>query len=153
MLCQSTGCSATCYFPASFQGEYVTQVASTGDGGVSYSSLSVLFDSVPAWGRCHRRIGNNVVLRDGIGEDEGCFRCFRLVLRSPNVVQAHTAASGLARCFSSEERAVAECPTDAQVRDGAAEEIMLYREYSDVKKKTLILLLRSCGKGKKVLFC
>ncbi len=93
-----------------------------------------------------------MVLRDGIGDgdEEGCFRCFRLVLRSPNVVQAHTAASGLARCFSSEERAVAECPTDAQVRDGAAEEIMLYREYSDIKNFDFAV---SYGNGKKVLFC
>merc|ERR1712110_354343 len=63
---------------------------------------NVQFDSIPIWGVCHRRIGNNVILVDEIpgGGENGnsysgtrCFKCFNLVLRSANVLQIHT--SGL----------------------------------------------------------
>ena len=131
------GASGICYFPAAFQGEYVTQTSSSrssassgGPATVSYSSLSVLFDSIPAWGVCHRRIGNDVVLVDDTG-GLTCYRCYKLALRSPNVVQAHTA--DLDKCYATEERAVAECPTDMDIRRGAAKEIMLYRKSRSLK--------------------
>ncbi len=91
----------------------------------SYSSLSVLFDSIPVWGVCHRRVGNNVVLRDDTGALT-CYKCFNLVLRSSNVLQVHTA--GLDMCYATEEAAIKDCPTDISIREKRAREIMLYRK-------------------------
>ena len=92
------GTFASCYFPAAFQGEFVTQAIMSAVPTISYSKLTVQFDSIPIWGVCHRRIGNNVILVDEIpdgGDSAGtrCFKCFNLVLRSSNVLQIHT--SGL----------------------------------------------------------
>lgn len=118
---------ANCYFPAAFQGEYVTQAIMTGVPTITYSSLSILFDSIPVWGICHKRIGNNVILKDDTG-GLTCFKCFNLVLRSSNVLQIHTA--GLDKCYTTEDRAIADCPSDMMIRERRAREIMLYREYN-----------------------
>ena len=115
-----------CYFPAAFQGEYVTQAIMSGIPTISYSSLSIQFDSIPVWGVCHRRIGNNVILVDDTG-GLTCFKCFNLVLRSSNVLQIHTA--GLDKCYDSEERAMADCPSDMTIREKRAREIMLYSKF------------------------
>ena len=115
----------SCYFPAAFQGEYVTQSIMSGVPTISYSSLSVLTDSIPVWGACHRRIGNNVVMMEDTGGIT-CFKCFNLVLRSSNVLQVHT--GGLDKCYTTEERAIADCPTDVAIREKRAREIMLYRK-------------------------
>ena len=115
-----------CYFPAAFQGEYVTQAIMSGVPTISYSTLSVLFDSIPVWGICHKRIGNNVILMDDTG-GLTCYKCFNLVLRSSNVLQIHTA--GLDKCYTTEERAIADCPSDMMIRERRAREIMLYRKF------------------------
>ena len=112
-----------CYFPAAYQGEYVTQAIMSGIPTISYSSLTVTSDSIPIWGICHRRIGNNVVLVDDTG-GLTCFKCFNLVLRSPNVLQIHTAA--LDKCYTSEDKALADCPSDMTIREKRSREIMLY---------------------------
>lgn len=122
-----SGCHGVCYFPAAFQGEYVTQAIMSGVPTISYSSLVVRYDSIPVWGTCHRRIGNNVVLRDDTGGGFTCYKCFNLVLRSSNVLQIHTA--GLDKCYTNEERAIADCPSDVAIREKRAREIMLYSEY------------------------
>ncbi|XP_059091334.1 uncharacterized protein LOC131886899 [Tigriopus californicus] len=119
-----TGVQGLCYFPAAFQGEFVTQSIMSGVPTISYSSLSILFDSIPIWGVCHRRIGNNVILKDDTGGIT-CFKCFNLVLRSSNVLQVHTA--GLDKCYTTEERATADCPNDITIREKRTREIMLYR--------------------------
>jgi len=118
------GSEASCYFPAAFQGEYVTQSIMSGLPTISYSTLAVLSDSIPVWGTCHRRIGNNVILMDDTG-GLTCYKCFNLVLRSSNVLQIHTA--GLDKCYTTEERAMADCPSDMMIREQRAREIMLYR--------------------------
>lgn len=92
---------------------------------ISYSTLKVSFDSIEVWGQCHRRIGNNVILFDGTGQLQ-CYKCFNMVLRSSNVLQIHTA--GLDKCYETEERAVADCPSDVAIREKRAREIMLYRK-------------------------
>ncbi len=120
-----SGADAVCYFPAAFQGEYVTQAIMTGVPSISYSSLSILFDSIPVWGTCHKRIGTNVILKDDTG-GLTCFKCFNIVLRSSNVLQVHTA--GLDKCYTTEERAMADCPSDIMIRERRAREIMLYRK-------------------------
>ena len=126
-----------CYFPAAFQGEYVTQAIMSGVPTISYSSLTVLFDSIPVWGVCHRRIGNNVILMDDTGGIT-CYKCFNLVLRSSNVLQVHTA--GLDKCYTTEERAVADCPTDVAVRERRAREIMLFRKFDDQETASSVSL-------------
>ena len=123
-----SGVRGSCYFPAAFQGEYVTQSIMSGVPTISYSSLSVLFDSIPVWGVCHRRIGNNVIMMEDTGGIT-CFKCFNLVLRSSNVLQVHT--GGLDKCYTTEERAIADCPTDIAIREKRAREIMLYRKYTN----------------------
>ena len=121
-----SGSEASCYFPAAFQGEYVTQSIMSGLPTISYSTLAVLSDSIPVWGTCHRRIGNNVILMDDTG-GLTCYKCFNLVLRSSNVLQIHTA--GLDKCYTTEERAMADCPSDMMIREQRAREIMLYRKF------------------------
>lgn len=91
---------------------------------ISYSTISVLYDSIPVWGYCHRRIGNNVILMDDTGGIT-CYRCFHLALRSSNVLQIHT--RGLDKCYTSEEAAQSTCVTQLDIYDQDASEVMLYR--------------------------
>ena len=44
-----------CYFPVEVQGEYVTQ--SMIDAEIAYTSITITYDSIPGWGRCHSRHG------------------------------------------------------------------------------------------------
>ena len=119
-----------CYFPAVYQGEYVSQAVLLSDmkqqnnQEISYSTISVLYDSIPVWGYCHRRIGNNVILMDDTGGIT-CYRCFHLALRSSNVLQIHT--RGLDKCYTSEEAAQSTCVTQLDIYDQDASEVMLYR--------------------------
>lgn len=55
-----------CYFPAEFQGEFVTQVSGkdTSNEPIQYSTINITFNAVPVWGYCHRRVGDNVLLMD-----------------------------------------------------------------------------------------
>ena len=53
-----------------------------------------------------------------------CIRCFELRLRSLNVVQIHT--EGLDKCYTTEEAAVATCPTEESIIAAKSKEIMLY---------------------------
>ncbi len=123
-----------CYFPLEFQGEFLTQSLTSRE--IAYSSISVLFDSVGSWGNCHRRLGHHVILRQGGDEDgdaenaaTGCFRCLRMVSRSPNVLQLHSASS-FDECHPSEAAARARCPTIQQIERREAAEMMLYKTRS-----------------------
>ena len=91
---------------------------------IAYSSVSILFDSIPSWGHCHRRLGKHVIIK---ASDE-CFKCLSLVSRSPNVIQIHS-ASGMDKCHGrTEEEARASCPGRQQIRERrGAQEIMLYK--------------------------
>ena len=132
--------SSICYFPAVYQGVYETQrvisplqqgTAAVGSSGanndISYSNISILYDSITVWGYCYRRVGSNVILK----EDSGgltCFRCFHLALRSSNILQIHT--RGLNKCFTTEEAALATCVTQDDILEPATtgvSEVMLYR--------------------------
>lgn len=58
-----------CYFPAEFQGEFVTQVNGKGVGSmanepIQYSTINITFNAIPVWGYCHKRVGDNVLLMD-----------------------------------------------------------------------------------------
>ncbi|EFX85663.1 hypothetical protein DAPPUDRAFT_313799 [Daphnia pulex] len=113
-----------CFFPTEFQGEYMTQSSSRGGVNLQYAPISILPESIPVWGVCHRRFGNRVILMDRTG-GTNCIRCFELTLRSLNVVQIHT--EGLDKCYTTEEAAMATCPTDESIATGKSREIMLYK--------------------------
>ena len=114
--------SEGCYFPVEMQGEFMTQWL--GGGGISYTSLSILYNSIPGWGACHSRTGSRVVLRQG----EHCFRCLSLVQRSPSVQQLHTRDVG--QCHPTEELALASCPSKEELRSRQVTEMMLYKTRS-----------------------
>jgi hypothetical protein len=107
---------AGCYFPLEFQGEFLTQSMTSLE--IAYTSVSILFDSIPTWGSCHRRLGSHVILASSSGrgpaEEQDCFKCISIVSRSPNVLQLHT--NGLEKCHATEEAAKASCPSRQEIR-------------------------------------
>lgn len=52
------------------------------------SEITIESEGIPPWGSCHKRRGNNFILKDSSGPYD-CMRCFHLTLKSPNVVQIH----------------------------------------------------------------
>ena len=112
-----------CYFPVEMQGEFTTQWKNAHE--ITYTSLSLTFNSVPGWGTCHSKHRENIILRDTEMAGGDCFRCIRIVQRSANVNQVH--ARDLNRCFATEEEALEDCPQQHEVRDRRVEEIMLYK--------------------------
>ncbi|XP_076347255.1 uncharacterized protein LOC143245154 isoform X2 [Tachypleus tridentatus] len=120
--------SPICYFPVEVQGTYLIQTqASAAYGGsiVTYSELTIEVDAIPPWGRCHRKRGNNIIVKDSTGAED-CLRCFHLTLKTQNVIQIHT--EGLGRCYTNEEAARATCPDDKAVFERRFKEIILYRK-------------------------
>ncbi|XP_060828885.1 uncharacterized protein LOC132914083 isoform X1 [Bombus pascuorum] len=100
-----------CYFPAEFQGEFVTQVSGkeasdTSNEPIQYSTINITFNAIPVWGYCHRRIGDNVLLMDRYGDGD-CIRCFRLLRRSRNIIEVFS--EDLNRCYTSETTALTSC--------------------------------------------
>nr|CAD7262434.1 unnamed protein product [Timema shepardi] len=92
---------------------------------VQYSHVNITADSIPIWGHCHRRIGNNVILMDSSG-GANCIRCFHLRLRSRNVLQVHT--EGLEKCYTNEDAALTTCPDEGALdQQGHSKEILLYK--------------------------
>lgn len=58
-----------CYFPAEYQGEFVTQVSGkdaigTTNEPIQYSAINITYNAIPVWGYCRRRVGENVLLMD-----------------------------------------------------------------------------------------
>ena len=108
---------------------------------IAYNSISILFDSIPSWGTCHRRLGRHVILAsEKTGDsssseaataspDNQCFKCISIVSRSANVLQIHT--NGLQeRCHPTEELARQSCPTQQNIRERKAQEMMFYKTRS-----------------------
>lgn len=124
-----------CYFPIEYQGSFLIQTQATKAENislVSYSEITVEADAIPPWGRCHKRLGNNVILADSTAGAEDCMRCFHLSMKSPNVIQLHS--EGIERCYTNEEAARATCPTDKDVADSRTaskkfNEIVFYRKH------------------------
>jgi hypothetical protein len=108
--------------------------SSLGNPAVSYSEITIEVDTIPIWGRCYRKRGNLVILKDSTGRED-CMRCVHLSLKTPNVLQLHS--EGLSKCYTNEEAARAKCPTESDVnrrnrdsdRLGSMKEIMLYRKH------------------------
>ncbi|XP_008551662.1 uncharacterized protein LOC103574089 [Microplitis demolitor] len=103
---------AHCYFPAEYQGDFLMQVNGPGKGSansgepIQYSALNITFDSIPVWGYCHKRVGENVLLVDTTAEGQ-CIRCFRLKRRSRNIIEVFS--EDLNRCYTYEDSALASC--------------------------------------------
>ena len=65
--------SSECYINTDYQGVFTTQVApasssaqtDSGARQVQYATVEILADSVPIWGKCHKRMGRNFVLKEG----------------------------------------------------------------------------------------
>ncbi|XP_023230618.1 uncharacterized protein LOC111630705 [Centruroides sculpturatus] len=119
---------AVCYFPLEHQGTFLIQTQASGAYGgniVTYSEITVEADAIPPWGGCHRRRGNNIILKDSTG-GEDCMRCFHITMNTPNVLLIHT--EGLAKCYTKEEAARATCPNDRDVIERRFKEILLFRK-------------------------
>ena len=77
---------------------------------IAYNSYSILFDSIPSWGKCHRRMGRHVILE--AENQENCFKCISIVSKSANVLQIHTnGVNNQERCYASEDEARQSCPS------------------------------------------
>lgn len=122
-----TSVYATCYFPPEFQGEYKMQSSNTGEG-IQYSVLNITANSIPIWGNCHRRIGNNFMLMINYGSNS-CVRCLHLKLRSKNVLQVHAAGDEQIskKCYTNEESAAINCPSEASLETRSETEIILFK--------------------------
>ena len=60
------------------------------------------------------------------GKDEFCYRCFRMKVRSYNVLQLHTTT--LNKCFMREDMATASCPTKSEISAKHVKELILFRK-------------------------
>ena len=60
------------------------------------------------------------------GKYESCYRCFRMKVRSYNILQLHTKT--LEKCFIKEEMARESCPSDTQLNDKHLKELILFRK-------------------------
>ncbi|CAG0899163.1 unnamed protein product, partial [Cyprideis torosa] len=114
---------SACYFPATFQGVYVTQVARSEEGEVQYSDVQVLPDAISVWGKCHERAGNNVLLGEQMAGSL-CLRCFQVQFRSPNVIQVYT--ERFDKCHTDRSAAQATCPSTQAIHRKEAREITLF---------------------------
>ena len=95
------------------------------DQEIAYSTVSILYNSIPGWGECHARHGPRIVLEDITVNGDTCFKCLHIAARSKNVIQIHT--TDLYRCFNSEEDALFSCPKVSDVAERQVKEIMLYK--------------------------
>ena len=105
------------------QGEFLTQSLTAQE--ISYTSVSILYNSIPGWGDCHSRHGARIILEDKTLNGENCFRCVCLAARSRNVIQIHS--RDLDQCFSSAVVAMLTCPSVRDVASRKVTETMLYK--------------------------
>ncbi|XP_042887996.1 uncharacterized protein LOC122263573 [Penaeus japonicus] len=123
MTCFDPG-SCVCYFSLEYQGVYATQSIISGGSTIQYLEVAIEADSIPIWGNCHRRLGNNVILYDTTGGTD-CVRCFHLQFRSRHILEVHN--EGLQKCYTNEDAALQTCPTLEDIRNRQTREIMLYK--------------------------
>ena len=109
---------SACYFPVEIQGDFATQWLDSVTE-VSYTQISISYNSIPGWGECFYRQRELVVLKKG-----ECFKCLRLVQRSKNV--NHIYSRDIDECFATGEEALRKCPSEEQ----KVSEMMLYRRGS-----------------------
>lgn len=106
-----------------------SQSGTTNQSSVTYSEVIIEADAIQPWGRCHKRRGNNVILKDSTGAGQDCLRCFHISMKTSNVISLHS--DGLERCYTNEEAARATCPLDkdiGQQQKRKFKEIILFRK-------------------------
>ncbi|RZB39833.1 uncharacterized protein BDFB_000211, partial [Asbolus verrucosus] len=126
---------AVCYFPQQFQGEFVMQTTTNVGTGVQYTTVNVTAVSIPIWGNCHRRIGNNFILMLKYlisvfhsYRETSCIRCLHLKLRSANVLQVFTLNQEIiSKCYTNEKLAEDNCPSEESLTNREAAEILLFK--------------------------
>ncbi|XP_037071136.1 uncharacterized protein LOC119092270 [Pollicipes pollicipes] len=117
-------CLGECYFPFEYHGTYAVQSARN-----QYSEVLIEINRILPYGVCHRRVGNNLILRDG---SNGCLRCFHLAIRSANVLQLHT-RDPQSSCATNSNATLRLCPTPDELRSaermqrGRIHELMMYK--------------------------
>ncbi|KAK9889225.1 hypothetical protein WA026_004503 [Henosepilachna vigintioctopunctata] len=116
---------ASCYFQQEFQGEYVMQSSVTGSR-IQYQTLIINATSIPIWGTCHKRIGNNYILRMSYGETS-CIRCFHLKLKSSNVLQVITSYNTFSKCHINEEQTEGRCPSEESLNSNDTTKMLLFK--------------------------
>ncbi|CAH2006229.1 unnamed protein product [Acanthoscelides obtectus] len=101
--------------------------AGFGNRVIQYSTVNITENSIPIWGSCHRRIGNNYILIYNYSETS-CIRCLHLKLRSASVLQVYTVnQETISKCFTNEKTAEENCPSDESVVAGETAEILLFK--------------------------
>ena len=117
--------SSECFFPTELQGDFASQWLESVHE-ISYTQISILYNSIPGWGECFYRERERVVLREESVRGE-CFKCVRLVQRSRNINQVHVKDPN--QCYSTGEEALENCPSDGEIvsADPSVTEMMLYR--------------------------
>ena len=122
-----------CFFAPEFQGGYAF-LQNTNDN-IIYSHINITADSIPIWGLCYKRTGNNVILMIS-SEETSCFRCFNLKLVAKNILLVKTLDSDyISKCYTNE--ASVECPDDSHGDDKNFTEIILYSKLHFCCKKTI----------------
>ncbi|KAJ8955379.1 hypothetical protein NQ318_003476 [Aromia moschata] len=104
--------------------------------GIQYSTLNITENSIPIWGNCHRRIENNFILMFNYSETS-CIRCLHLKLRSSSVLQVFASSQEtISKCFTNEESAEANCPSEESLSARETAEILLFKTRDNLGKYT-----------------
>lgn len=53
-----------CYFPPGLQGQFEMQSSLAEGQQVQYSTVNITIGTIPIWGQCHKKVGNNYILID-----------------------------------------------------------------------------------------
>ncbi|XP_043223273.1 uncharacterized protein LOC122382250 isoform X2 [Amphibalanus amphitrite] len=113
-----------CFFPFEYHGTYAVQTAPN-----QYSEVLIEINSILPYGFCHKKVDDNLILRDG---SNGCLRCFHMAVRSANVLQLHT-RDPQSSCATNLNDTYRLCPTAAELsseearRRGRVHEIIMYK--------------------------
>ncbi|XP_065165878.1 uncharacterized protein [Atheta coriaria] len=117
---------AACYFPQDYQGEFAMQNTFS-KNTVHYATVNITATGIPIWGNCHRRIGNNFILVVDL-PGSSCIRCLHLKLQSKNVLQVLSSSKEvISKCYTNEELAEANCPTEESLRTRSTTELILFK--------------------------
>ncbi|XP_044256860.1 uncharacterized protein LOC123006442 [Tribolium madens] len=120
---------AVCYFPQQFQGEFVMQTTTNLGTGIQYTTVNVTSMSIPIWGNCHKRKGNNNFILMLNYRETSCIRCLHLKLRSANVLQVFALNQEIiSKCYTNEDLAEKNCPSEESLANREAAEILLFKK-------------------------
>lgn len=117
---------SSCYFPSELRGTYVTQAVGGSDD--RYDEIEISDDAIPIWGHCHRRINNNVILKQNSEAELDCYLCFQLKLVAQNILRVYTDKNVFSKCSTNETLVMESCPQENAVIDLEKDnEMILYK--------------------------